>query len=273
MTVRPGAAVFRAGPAQRWGCGLAVLVVGAGIASSGNVIFLLAFLAAAAIGWTLTSPAFFTEWIYQHAVECRTCTRCAAPLDGLPDQGNCPECGETYHLTELRRAWRAAYPIPPSVANPDSYTVATGLVAGRGPRRTRVELFATGMMVAVAWTVAGVLLLMTVSGIGDDFRLASMPATMMATMLTIAWRSGLRKRRIVARDFRECTRCGFDLRGLASPGACPECGRRFTDRALWAYWLLRLKIGPTIDLETMKRGWLASNPQDGRPHTGTGGGA
>lgn len=39
----------------------------------------------------------------------RICARCRYTLDGLPDEGVCPECGENYELTELRRMWQDRY--------------------------------------------------------------------------------------------------------------------------------------------------------------------
>jgi len=39
------------------------------------------------------------------AAEYRVCPECGYLLTGLPDAGNCPECGTAYTLEALRRLW------------------------------------------------------------------------------------------------------------------------------------------------------------------------
>ena len=39
----------------------------------------------------------------------RACRRCAYPLDQLPSEGICPECGESYSHDECEKWWRLAY--------------------------------------------------------------------------------------------------------------------------------------------------------------------
>jgi len=45
----------------------------------------------------------FARELFEH--EGRMCLDCGYPLEGLPDEHNCPECGEAYEIGELRAAW------------------------------------------------------------------------------------------------------------------------------------------------------------------------
>lgn len=42
----------------------------------------------------------------------RMCLRCRHLLTGLPDSGNCPECGSKYDLDRQRAVWSDAYRVP-----------------------------------------------------------------------------------------------------------------------------------------------------------------
>jgi ribosomal protein S27AE len=47
------------------------------------------------------------------------------------------------------------------------------------------------------------------------------------------------RRKLMARDWLMCTRCGYDLRNLPDLGHCPECGTGFLIadvRKLWQQW-------------------------------------
>jgi hypothetical protein len=44
------------------------------------------------------------------------------------------------------------------------------------------------------------------------------------------------RRRAASFDHLACKRCGFDLRGIAEPGPCPECGLEFVAKELREYW-------------------------------------
>ena len=41
-------------------------------------------------------------------VEYRVCPNCEYPLQGLPGEGSCPECGRAYELDALRGQWEKA---------------------------------------------------------------------------------------------------------------------------------------------------------------------
>jgi rubrerythrin len=45
----------------------------------------------------------FARELFEH--EGRMCLDCGYPLEGLPDEHNCPECGEAYETAELRALW------------------------------------------------------------------------------------------------------------------------------------------------------------------------
>lgn len=40
----------------------------------------------------------------------KVCPRCRYPLDHLPDEGTCPECGEAYSDRSVGEAWGRTYP-------------------------------------------------------------------------------------------------------------------------------------------------------------------
>jgi hypothetical protein len=202
------------------------------------------------------------EWLRLHAIDFLECLKCRAPLDGLAESGQCPECQTQYDRELLRVSWRSAYPPPAMLANIDRAIEKRGLIPGRGPNRTK-SLPSEGRLIIV---VLLIWLSLTVLCFALD---APKPVTGLVVgyagglpiVLAIWWRSRGRAR-IIALDFRVCPRCNFDLRGLPSPGACPECHRRFSDRSLRVHWLLALKIPAKTSLGLTKERWLDKHPED-----------
>ncbi len=52
-------------------------------------------------------------------------------------------------------------------------------------------------------------------------------------------------------DYRYCPGCCYDLRGVADPGVCPECGRPYSRADLAEDWAR--KIGPLWHGELVRR--------------------
>ncbi len=46
------------------------------------------------------------------SVEYRLCIYCLFELPAKPDEGRCPECGETYSIEAYQEIWKRRYTIP-----------------------------------------------------------------------------------------------------------------------------------------------------------------
>jgi len=203
-------------------------------------------------------------WLRLYALDYRECASCHEPLEGLPD-GPCPRC--KIHFTG--DSLRTKYPKPPSGIDPDEAMEHAGWIPGKGPARNRrLELTSP-------WAF-GVLLTVTIGGFAMlllSHRIAGQPtATVLGIVSQLVYITGLaftmvawrnrKAARVIALDFRICTRCGFDLRGLPSPGLCPECNRAFTADALRIRWLSKFPIAANVDFESTKERWLRDHPGD-----------
>ena len=246
--------------------GLAVTALAVGIARGefGWYIFALAMGLVALVGFA-TSASRTTnlpEWLRLHAIDFLECPKCRAPLDGLAESGDCPECQTHYDPEILRTTWLAAYPVPVMLASVDRAIEKRGLVQGRGPKRSKSlpsEGFAC-ILILIIW-----LSLTVLSAVyGNQMFLSYFGGTLTGAFfpMLFAWRKSRGRARIIALDFRVCPRCNFDLRGLPSPGACPECRCRFSDRSLRVHWLLTMGIPAKTSLGLTKERWLSKHPED-----------
>jgi hypothetical protein len=60
-------------------------------------------------------------------------------------------------------------------------------------------------------------------------------------------------RRLIECRGRICTRCGYDLRGSATDGVCPECGQAYTMAEMheaWRDWLAGNAPGEVLPVES-----------------------
>lgn len=204
------------------------------------------------------------EWLRLRVVDFRECPRCRAPLDGLADSGECPECATAYDHASLREHWIETHPAPARARDVTIEAEAHGLIPGRGPRRSDIPWAPSRWAIwiwLVLWLASLCVIMFRVAPgwVGMLIHQVTFAGLAMTVVSLVAER---RRGRVVARDLRECTRCGFDLRGLGDRGLCPECRRAFTARALRAYWLTTLAIGPTVSLSILKDRWLANHPED-----------
>ena len=234
---------------------------------NGNGVGIAIAMAGIAIVWGLI--LYFRakgslEWLRLRVVDFRECPKCRAPLDGLADSGDCPECATLYDHARLREHWTEAHPAPARARDVTVEAEAHGLIHGRGPRRSDIP-WAPSRWAIWIWLVlwiASMILIMSMLAPGWVSMLIHQVTFAGLAMTVLSLVAERRRGRVVARDLRECTRCGFDLRGLGDRGLCPECRRAFTARSLHAYWLTKLGISPTVSLNILKDRWLASHPED-----------
>ncbi len=90
-----------------------------------------------------------------------------------------------------------------------------------------------GLLFWVAYLRAALVGLVQVAGVGVH----AVPVVfIMAGMALFSLALVRLRRRLREAGGRLCLRCGYDLRGIDDPGACPECGRRFHGAEIAARW-------------------------------------
>lgn len=72
-------------------------------------------------------------------------------------------------------------------------------------------------------------------------------------------------KRLKAKGYRQCPRCGYDLAGVELPGACPECGQRAEAAELERIW--RVTYGD------VQRAESAGSDGEMKPPAGNAGGS
>lgn len=206
------------------------------------------------------------EWLRLFAIDYRQCPTCRGCLDGWPDAGNCPECKSPYTYEEVRRYWKRRCPPPVMLADPRAAARNAGLIEGETPvvseagNRVQWEVVFVGVCLV---SVPINKLLDPAASLGLSPSWNSL--TYVIVMALAIFGMGLRRasgHRVIAMDFRCCTRCEFDLRGVDSPGQCPECNRAFSDRFLMTWWRLCRHVPPDANLAVIKERWLAKHPED-----------
>jgi ssDNA-binding Zn-finger/Zn-ribbon topoisomerase 1 len=209
----------------------------------------------------------FAGWMRLFAIDYRECPRCRECLDGLPDEGACPRCGRAYIHERLVAAWKATYVIPAMNADPAKAVENKGLILGtrtRDPDMTNAAMWGLICFLAAAVALQLIFRASTRAPWWARVLQAGLYIVMAVTPYLII---RIRSARVIALDFRCCPTCRFDLRGLDSPGRCPECGARFTDRWLHAWWRVRLGVAADEDLAAIKARWLRKHPEQRREPT------
>lgn len=168
-----------------------------------------------------------TVWSYR--LHCRVakaggrlCPSCAYDLQGsLPENGNCPECGEPYTRRSLDDAWYWFTRRPLYVERIAHF----GMVAGACIFLT-VAATASARRVSLAsvqqetWNLVNIFIL---------------GAALVVVTYTI-WK--LRRVRTYVRitGRRLCPWCGRNLYHAPERGACPDCGSHYTRQSLEMSW-------------------------------------
>lgn len=174
-----------------------------------------------------------------------SCPNCTCSLAGLPDENECPECGEHYQIAAVRESWEPW--LPDLVAATRKIPAFRCLLLWpplKGPaavlRRTRLVRF-------LASLVAGsgaVLLIALISVLWLDPARTQVPLVLLAvagatfgvvfvasqiTQITLLMR-------LAAADFECCPHCCYCLKGLPEQHECPECGEGYDMQAVHRKW-------------------------------------
>jgi hypothetical protein len=157
----------------------------------------------------------------------RICQTCGYQLEGLPDEGTCPECGSSYDRQKTIRIWRNRMLFPWRLVRKWEWRV----------RRSPLERLGF-----LAVSCAAMLLVLCVAGwfvmsLATNLRLillALLTGACGAFLLAVARR---RIRTIVTeRHNRVCPWCLGDLPETSDEGECPRCGLPFQMERVEAVW-------------------------------------
>jgi len=166
--------------------------------------------------------------------EYRICQACGYLLVGLPDDGNCPECGSSYDRQETIRSWQNRLLLPWRLTRRWEWRIKRGPLERLGflalsCAAILLLLCVVGWFVADAATNLRLILLTLSAGISGAF------------LLTLA-RRRIRKI-VIAQHNRVCPWCLGELRNGGDRGECSRCGIPFAAEnieAIWAQGYLRI---------------------------------
>lgn len=145
------------------------------------------------------------------------CLNCICALDKLPEDGNCPECDDTYNHVELRKFWKPSKQF----------------------RRAKRRFKRSEHYMWMGWPIAMLL--------GLGLTLPNVPMSvsrywlMVFLLPPIAGAIGLivsfRDQRTAKRhDFLVCPECMYQIAQDKNIQVCPECGAKFYTIEVIDYW-------------------------------------
>lgn len=165
--------------------------------------------------------------------EFRFCPFCQYSLKGVPDEGTCPECGESYKIHLVQRIWQRKFPRwrrrrhpRPNVSGPERFALLFFLGAPISAIGYGCVAFALTFLRWRGLVRSGPLPpdISTVWFL--DSLMWVVPATIVVTVVAgSVWRHLRRttKRLIKANDFSLCPSCRLPLGSLPPNGLCPKC--------------------------------------------------
>lgn len=165
--------------------------------------------------------------------EFRFCPFCRYSLKGVPDEGTCPECGESYKIHLVQRIWQRQFPRWRRQRPPRPRF--------SGPERLALSFLLGAPISAIGYGCVAMAIThlrwrgFVISGtLPPDISIVwfldslmwVVPVTIVVTVVAgSVWRHLRRttKRDIKANDFLLCPSCRLPLGSLPPNGLCPKC--------------------------------------------------
>ncbi len=212
-----------------------------------------------ALGFFLITPPI---WIGAHGSarrryaknEFRFCPFCRYSLKGVPDEGTCPECGESYKIHLVQRIWQRQFPRwrrrrppRPRFTGPERLARAFLLGAPISAIGYGFVAFAINFLRWRSLVRSGPLPPDNSIVWFLDSLMWVVPATIVITVTAGSVYRHLRrttKHLIKANDFLLCPSCRLPLGGLPPDGLCPKCQFSYKAKEVRELWEAEYSLYP-----------------------------